>query len=329
GPRNLITDVPGVTVGQFTRAQGAVQTGVTVLLPHGGNLFRDKVVAACHVINGFGKSAGLVQLEELGTIESPIVLTNTFGVGTAINAVVRRALAENPEIGVSTGTMNPLVLECNDGILNDIRGMHVTEADVWAALDTAAVDFAEGAVGAGRGMCCYGLKGGIGSASRQIRVCGASYTVGALLMTNFGETPDLLLRGDPVGRRLTGARQPDRGSVIVVLATDLPLSARQLERVTNRAQSGLARTGAYVANGSGELVVAFTTANRVPHFSDGSLHSCTLPPEEALDALFRAATDCVEESVLSSLVHGETVVGRDGNRRLSLKDALAEIGETL
>jgi D-aminopeptidase len=330
GARDLITDVPGVRVGHVTLAEGGIQSGVTAIVPHGGNLFRDKVGAACHIINGFGKSAGLIQIQELGTLETPLILTNTFGVGTAVNALVRRALAENPEIGVSTGTVNPVVLECNDGILNDIRSMPVQESHVLAAIDGAGEDFAEGAVGGGRGMACYGLKGGIGSASRTIQIGKTIYTVGALVMTNFGVTRDLTLCGDDVGARLhAAAKQADRGSVIIVLATDLPVSCRQLLRMTHRVQSGLARTGAYVAGGSGEIAVAFTTANRMPHWSKHMILEQHVLYEDGLNLPFRAVTECVEESVLSSLVHAETVTGRDGNVRKSLSDAMAEIGETL
>lgn len=327
GPRNLITDVPGVRVGQVTLSRGDIQTGVTAILPAQGNLFREKVPGACHVINGFGKAAGLVQLQELGSIETPIILTNTFGVGTGINALVRWALAENPEIGRTTGTINPLVLECNDGKLNDIRGLHVTEEDVVAAISSAGEHFAEGAAGAGRGMCCYQLKGGIGSASRIVSLGGTDFTLGALLLTNFGELPDLRLEGYETGcgLHLTN-RRPDKGSCIVVLGTDLPLSHRQLDRICRRAQSGLARTGAYVAGGSGEIVVAFSNATRLPHFPQGPILTASFLQEDALDLVFRAATDCVEEAVVSSLVHAETVVGINQRRRLSLTEALAQTG---
>ena len=172
GPRNLITDVPGVKVGQVTLRQGEINTGVTAILPHERNLFQEKVMAGAAVINGFGKSAGLVQVEELGTIESPIILTNTLSVGTALTAMVKYMMAQNPDIGVETGTVNCLVTECNDGRLNDIRGLHVTEEHVLQAVKSAAEDFEEGAVGGGTGMVCLGLKGGIGSSSRQFEADG-------------------------------------------------------------------------------------------------------------------------------------------------------------
>lgn len=327
GPRNLITDVPGVQVGHRTLAEGDIQTGVTAILPAPGNLFREKVPAACHVINGFGKAMGLSQVQEIGTIETPVILTNTLAVGTGFNAVVRRCLRENPEVGLTTGTVNPLVLDCNDGAaLNDVRGMHVTEADVWAAIDAASADFAEGSVGAGRGMCCYGLKGGIGSASRVIAIGEHAYTLGVLVLTNYGEAPDLRLGGELMGRRLPfGQRRPDRGSCAVLLATDLPLSTRQMGRVCRRTQSGLARTGAYVANGSGETAVMFSTAYRVPHFPAEKFLQVSFLHEDTLDLVFRAATDCIEEAVVSALFHAETVVGRGGKCRKSLRDLMKEL----
>ena len=327
GPRNLITDVPGVRVGHCTLDDGDIQTGVTAIIPAPGNLFREMVPAACHIINGFGKSAGLIQIAELGTVETPIVLTNTFGVGTGINALVRRALEENPEIGVSTSTVNATVMECNDAYLNDIRGMHVTEQHVFAALDAAGEDFAEGAVGGGRGMSCYQLKGGIGSASRVLTIGDKTYTIGALLMTNFGRKPYLRIDGDPVGRRLADpVPQPDKGSCIIVLGTDLPLSTRQMSRICRRAQSGLARTGAYVGGGSGEIVVMFSNAARIPHFrGEDDVLSAAFLHERNLDSVFAAATDCVEESVISSLMHAETLHGIREHSRKSLADALAEL----
>ena len=307
GEKNLITDVPGVKVGHCTLQNGAVQTGVTAVLPHGGNCFLEKCPAAAHVINGFGKSTGLVQVQELGTLETPIVLTNTLSVGTALTALVRRMLAENPDIGVTTGTVNSVVMECNDGRLSDIRGLHVKEEHVFAALDAAAEDFEEGAVGAGTGMCCYGLKGGVGSASRLVALGEKTYTVGALVLSNFGALSDLMIAGEPVGRRLAAERQePDRGSVIVILATDLPLSARQLARLARRAQNGIARTGTITGNGSGEIVLAFSTANRIPHYPAEHTLAVEILHEDYMDHAFRAAVEAVEESIVSSLLHAKT-----------------------
>lgn len=320
GRGNLITDVPGVTVGHCTKTGDRINTGVTAILPHSGNLFRKKVVAATHVINGFGKSAGLIQVQELGTIESPIVLTNTFSVGTAINAVIKYMLAQNEDIGVTTGTINPLVMECNDSFLNDIRGMHVTEEDVVSAIEHAGVVFSEGSVGAGRGMSCYGLKGGIGSSSRIMEIEGGRYTVGSLLLTNFGAMRDLVVCGDHVGERFAEESvHQDIGSVIVVLATDIPMSASQLLRAARRAQNGLARTGSITGNGSGEIVVMFTTANTVEHYPTHAISHIGVIHENSIDMVFRAVVECVEESVISSMLHAEPVIGPAGNERASLK----------
>ena len=318
GPRNLITDVPGIRVGHVTLASGAVQTGATVILPCGDSPFRNKLPAAAHVINGFGKSVGLMQVQELGTLETPIVLTNTFSVSAGIDAVLDRMLPEHPEIGVSTGTVNPVVMECNDGKLNDIRGRVLRAEDILRAFDSAAAEFAEGAVGGGRGMVCYGLKGGIGSSSRLIKIDGKTYTVGALLMTNFGKSGNLTV----CGRRIADhtPAQPDVGSVIMVLATDLPLSARQLGRCARRAQNGLARTGSYTGNGSGEIALMFSVANRIPHKCETGVMQGSILHEDKMDAVFEAVADCVEESVISSLIHAETVTGRDGHTVLSLRD---------
>lgn len=333
GPRNRLTDVPGVLVGHCTLDDGAVQTGVTAILPHGGNLFADKLVAACHVINGFGKAAGLVQVGELGQLETPIILTNTLAVGTAFTALVRRALAQNPAIGRETSTVNPLVLECNDGWLNDIRGLHVQEQHVFAAIDQAAADFPLGAVGAGRGMRCHGLKGGIGSASRVVEIGAKPYTLGALVLSNHGHLQDLTTAGKHIGpqlaERLRAKEQAEQGSVIVVLGTDVPLSASQLRRLCHHAVAGLCRSGANIGNGSGEMVVAFTTANRVRHEAPEAFRTVTELNEAHIDLLFRAVAEATEEAVLSSLYQATTVTGRDGHTAWALGDLLNERGESL
>ena len=325
GPLNKISDVPGVTVGHCTLADGDVQTGVTALLPHPGDTFHEKVPAAAQVVNGFGKTAGLVQIEELGTLETPILFTNTLSVGTASTALVRYMLDRCPDICDTTSSVNPVVCECNDSGLNNIRGLHVTEADALAALADCRADFAEGAVGAGRGMRCHGLKGGIGSASRRIELDGRSYHMGALLLTNHARFEDLVVAGVPVSERLPRADVPpheDKGSVIVVLATDAPLSCRQLGRVARRAIVGLSRTGSYCGNGSGEIVIAFSTACRIPHYPEGDTLPLRALAENKIDLLFRAAAECVEEGVLSSLLHAETVTGRGGLTVPSLADLL-------
>ncbi|MFQ8749214.1 MAG: P1 family peptidase [Faecalibacterium prausnitzii] len=324
GPLDKISDVPGVTVGHCTLAEGEVQTGVTALLPHQGDIFHDKVMAASHVINGFGKTTGLVQIDELGTLETPILFTNTLSVGTVETALVKYMLDKNPDICETTGSVNPVVCECNDSGLNDIRGLHVTEENALAALADCRADFAEGAVGAGRGMRCHGLKGGIGSASRVVELDGKQYTIGALVLSNHAVFDDLVVAGTPIQSLLDAHIPPheDKGSIITVLATDIPLSERQLRRLCHRALVGLSRTGSFCGNGSGEIVIAFTTANRVPHYSEKAILPMGMVHDDAINPLFRAVAECVEESVLSSLLHAETVTGYHGRTVRCLSDLL-------
>ena len=326
GKRNLITDVPGVLVGHKTRSQGDVQTGVTAILPHGGNLFQEKVPAAVHVINGFGKTAGSIQIEELGTLETPILLTNTLSVGDVSSAVVRYMLEQNPDIGLTTGTVNPFVLECNDGELNDIRGQHVKEEDVREALENASVDFEEGAVGAGRGMVCCQMKGGIGSSSRVLVFSGREYHVGALVLSNFGSLRDLVIAGKHVGPSLAASMdmEEDKGSIIVILATDIPMSERQLKRICKRASVGISRTGGHIGNGSGEIAAAFSTAYRIPHYEKEDILPVAMLAEKNMNQVFRAVISAVEEAVISSMLHAEPVTGRSGNFRDSLANWVRE-----
>lgn len=325
GPKNLITDVSGVKVGHVTLKDQDINTGVTVILPHPGNIFRDKVMAAACVINGFGKSIGILQIQELGTIETPIVLTNTMSIGTAYTGLCRYMLEQNPEIGVSTGTVNCLITECNDGRLNDIRGFHIEESHVLQAIAGADEWFEEGAVGGGTGMCCLGLKGGIGSASRKITADGQTYTLGAAVMSNFGAAGNLVIGGthyDAVPGPVSCGFDKDRGSIIVVIATDLPLSERQLGRVAKRATVALGRTGSYCGNGSGDIAIAFTTANRVPHYSERSILNYRMFYDEELDGVFEACVEAVEESIISSLYHARTTAGIRGETVLGLRDFL-------
>ena len=328
GKRNQITDVPGVKVGHVTLNNGEVQTGVTAILPGEGSTFREKFPAAVHVINGFGKSAGLIQVEELGTLETPILLTNTLSVAACLDGLITYMLKDHPEIGTTTGTVNPVVMECNDSVLNDIRGRHVKLEHALQALENASEDFAEGAVGAGRGMKCYGWKGGIGSASRVLEIDGKEYTVGCLILTNFGRKTQFTVNGQHMGEEqhvrpeeescLNGYAENagearDTGSCIMVLATDLPLTDRQLKRCTHRAQNGLSRTGAQTGGGSGEIVLMFSTRNRVPHDHSNAIATMEYLHEDLLDPVFTAVADCVEESLVSSIFHAETVTGREGH----------------
>ena len=325
GPRNLISDVPGVRVGHATLSEGDVRTGVTAVLPHAGDVFRDKPVAAAVVLNGFGKSVGLVQVNELGTLETPILLTNTFAVGVCAQALIRRAIAANPDIGRRTSTVNPAVLECNDGYLNDIQALAVTAAHAEAAIDDADADFAVGAVGAGTGMSCFGLKGGIGSASRQLGLDGAAYHLGVLVLANFGRAGDLRLAD---GRRIddAGAGSPEAGSCIVAIATDVPLDHRQLGRVARRAGVGLAWCGAFWGNGSGDIALAFCTSNRVAHAPGRDVIEQRVLAEGRIDLLFQAAAEATQEAVLDALAAAETMVGRDGHRRDGLREMLTRRG---
>ncbi|QET01955.1 P1 family peptidase [Cupriavidus pauculus] len=332
GPRDAITDVAGVTVGHCTLAHDACQTGVTVVRPHGGNVYTDKVPAAASVLNGFGKSIGLVQVDELGVLETPIALTNTFSVGAVAQAQIRAAIADNPEIGRAWPTVNPLVFECNDGYLNDIQAMVVAGDHYARALSGAGADVAQGAIGAGRGMSSFGVKGGIGTASRVVscdgRHDGERYTVGALVLSNFGTPESLILAGEHVGARLAAklAEQtaaPEKGSIIMVVATDAPLDARQLRRLSLRAGAGLARTGSVFGHGSGDIAFAFSTAYTVPHGTDAPMPAVAMLHESRLDPLFRAAADSVEQAIVHALWHAEAVTGRDGHRRAALREMLA------
>lgn len=341
GERNAITDVAGVTVGHRTLNDGGVQTGVTVIRPHAGDPFRDKVPAAAVVLNGFGKSVGLVQLEELGVLETPIALTNTFSVGTVATAQIRDCVANNPETGRALPTVNPLVFECNDGYLNDIQRLAVTEADYLQALQGASADFAQGSVGAGRGMSSFQLKGGIGSASRRVSSRGAGpgapgsacgcHTVGTLVLANYGRQPQLLLAGHAVGERLAAlqaSRRPtpvdeaEKGSIIIVVATDAPLDARQLRRLALRAGAGLARTGSVFGHGSGDIVLAFSTAYTVPDRVERPMPAVAMLHDALLDGLFQAAADSTEQAILHALWRATPVTGRDGNHRAALAELL-------
>ena len=329
GPHNAITDVAGVRVGHATvwfgegalvPGEGPARTGVTVILPHAGDLYREKVAAAVHTINGYGKACGFEQVRELGEIETPIAFTNTLNVWRVADALVDYALRTNPTVGVDlrTGTINPIVGECNDSYLNDIQGRHVTPAHVFAALETASDGaVVEGAVGAGTGTTCYGWKGGIGTASRVTPDATGGFTLGALVQTNFGRSEELRFAGVHIGRflRPSQSREQERGSVMVALATDAPLDSRQLQRLCVRAGAGLARTGATIGHGSGDFVIAFSTTQRV------SKHTVA-DEAQVMEGLFPAVVEAVEEAVLNSLCAAETVVGRDGHIRHALPVAL-------
>lgn len=323
GPLNAITDVAGVAVGQVTLVEGRdVRTGVTAVLPHGGNLYQDKVPAGISVGNGYGKLTGVTQVMELGTLETPVVLTNTLSVPAAAGAVVEwtLGLAGNERVQ----SVNPVVGETNDGWLNDIRGRHVTAAHVLEAIRGAKCGpVVEGAVGAGTGTTCFDYKGGIGTASRRLPEARGGYTVGVLVQTNFGGV--LTLRGLPFDRRDAGsgaggaggaAPNPGGdGSCMIVVATDAPLDARNLERLAKRALLGIARTGGYFSNGSGDYAVAFSTAAsvRAPHRSESPTRTVTVLRDDAVSPLFQAAAEAAEEAILNSLFKAVRIEGKDGH----------------
>ena len=333
GPNNTITDVAGVRVGQTTLIEGdgplrpgrgPVRTGVTVVLPHPGNLYRDKVPAAIHVINGFGKCMGQEQVDELGTLESPIALTGTMNVGLVTDAIVAWSIRENPDIGIDAATVNPVVGECSDAWLNDMQGRHVREEHVFQAIESAAAGpVEEGAVGAGAGMTAFGYKGGIGASSRVTPSHLGGWTVGVLVLANYGRRDQLRIDGVPVGQMLAAAEDvPERGSIMMIVATDAPLLDRGLRRLARRAGIGLARTGSIAGNGSGDYVIAFSAAPavRVPYEPP----TPTLPVEllidtgAPIDALFQATVEATEEAIVNALFRATTVTGRDGNTREAL-----------
>jgi D-aminopeptidase len=317
GKENAITDVPGVTVGHTTVRQGdQVRTGVTAILPHAGNIFQEKVPAAVYVGNGFGKLAGTTQIQELGTLESPIILTNTLAVGTALNAVVDYTLQQPGNETVQS--VNAVVGETNDGTLNDIRGRHIKEAHVLAALKQAkSGPVAEGNVGAGTGTVCFGFKGGIGTSSRALPQSLGGYTVGVLVQSNFGGV--LQIDGAPVGEELKQfsfskqVLEKADGSCMMVVATDAPLDARNLERLAKRAMMGLAKTGGIASNGSGDYVIAFSaiTAIRVPHATSEKTQTVTLLRNDEISALFLATIEATEEAIINSMFKAETLQGKD------------------
>ena len=324
GPLNAITDVPGVKVGQKTLVSGNdIRTGVTAILPHAGNIFQDKVPAAVYVGNGFGKLVGTTQVAELGNIETPIVLTNTLGVPVAADALIGYTLALPGNDGV--GSVNPVVGETNDGYLNDIRGRHVTRRDVLDAIASAAGGkVAQGNVGAGTGTMAFGFKGGIGTSSRKLPASLGGHVVGVLVQTNFGGV--LSVDGVQVGKALRKHYLSDElndspdGSCMIVVATDAPLDARNLERLAKRAMLGLARTGGIASNGSGDYVIAFSANDsvRIAHESDSPLRQATVLRNDAMSPLFMAAIEATEEAILNSLFHAEAMVGRDGHEAAAL-----------
>lgn len=326
GKRNKITDVKGVKVGHTTIDTEENKTGVTVLLPCEANVFDKKLVAASYVINGFGKTAGLVQIDELGSLESMIAFTNTLNVGLVHDAVVDYTVEKCNDEGVDITSFNPIICECNDSFLNNIQNRIVSQEDVFKAIESASEDFLEGDVGAGKGMSCHQLKGGIGSASRIISLGGDDYTVGIMVLSNHGSLKDLTINGDRIGQRIDeeikSREEKVEGSIIVILATDIPLSSRQLKRLCKRVSVGLGRTGSYISHGSGEVVVGFSTANVIEKEEKQDIVSIKLINEDKINPIFRAVAEATEEAVLNSMVTANRLVGYKGNKRETLKDFL-------
>jgi len=311
GKHNTITDVAGVKVGHFTLIKrDNVRTGVTAILPHGENIFQQKVPAAIHIGNGFGKLMGYTQVEELGNIETPIVLTNTLSVPTAADALIDYTLTNFENRTVRS--VNPIVGETNDGLLNDIRGRHIQKEQVLTAIQTATSGkVKEGNVGAGTGTKCFGFKGGIGTASRVIPKDLGGYTVGVLVQTNFGGV--LQINGVPIGEKLGQFYLKDQlenspdGSCMMVIATDAPLYSRNLKRLAKRAMLGLAKTGGIASNGSGDYVIAFSTATdlRIPYQTTSPFRSGKVLRNEQLSPLFLATIEATEEAIINSLFAAE------------------------
>ena len=331
GPLNAITDVAGVTVGQTTLISGEgplkpglgpVRTGVTVVIPR-DDVWHKKVPAGSFILNGTGEMTGLSWVAESGFLEYPIALTNTLNVPRVANGVMSWMIARYPEIGITDDTLTPVVAECDDGRLNDIQGRHVSEADVGKALDNASSGVVqEGTVGAGTGMASYGFKGGIGTASRRLPETEGGYTIGVLVNANHGRRPELVVGGVPVGK-LYDAPQAmasplvpgqSEGSIIIVIATDAPLDSRQLTRLAKRAALGLARTGSTARHGSGDFMLAFSTANTIPHYPKEPTFQQTHLADTHLNPLITATVEATEEAILNALTMATTVVGRDSHR---------------
>jgi D-aminopeptidase len=328
GPRCSLVDVPGVRVGHVTLREGdSVRTGVTAILAHGGNLYAEKVIAGCHVMNGYGKPAGLVQLEELGTLESPILLTGTLSVGPVWEGGLRNVLEHNPGAATDGDTVNVVVAEIFDGWLGDARALTVRSQHALAAIAAAGEhETAEGAVGAGTGATCFGFKSGVGCASR---VVDGGHVLGCLVVSNYGGRRDLhmLVGSEAAEEHLTGgapAADDGGGSIVIVFGTDAPLSERQLDRLAGRTAFGLGRAGSFASNASGELAIAFSTAHRLAHRQEEPFDSLRFLRDDsrAVRELFEAAGDVTHEAVLNSLCAAEAEQGRDGHRAEAFPHAL-------
>ncbi len=323
GKRNLITDVKGVKVAHKTITRNGLNTGVTAIIPAEDNIFDKKIVAGAHIINGFAKCAGVIQIGELGNIETPVIMTSTLSLGTAMVALSKYGVERSPWLKKEGMTISPMVLECNDAYLSDTYSFPITEQDVYDALSDVSEEFEEGAVGAGRGMSTYSLKGGIGSSSRIVEIDGKEYTIGCITNTNFGTFEDFTLQGKRVMNYVDEEIEKtiDKGSIVIFIATDIPMSTNQLNRVSRRAQSAIAKTGSYSAHNSGEIVVAISTANRVDARSKGGVFEQKYLNPEYINIVFKATVEMVEEAIISSMAHAQEVSGNSNTRR-ALKDII-------
>ena len=331
GVKNHIGDVGNISIGHTTiiksegkliPGKGPIRTGVTVVLPHRGDIFHKKVPAAAYIMNGFGKATGIPQIMELGNIETPIAITNTLNVGIVWDAIIEWILNKNPFIGITEGSVSPIVTECNDGYFNDIRGRHVKASHVLDALEKAEKinDYAEGVVGAGTGMRAFDLKSGVGSSSRIIQTENNRFTVGALSVPNYGNLADLMILGIPVGKELINKnflektkKRTTQGSIISIIATDAPVTFRQLLRIAKRAVIGIARTGSIIGSTSGDFIIAFSTANIIDWNSKNEIESYKVIEKDGdiINQLFRATIEATEESILNALFKACTLTGRD------------------
>lgn len=325
GLKNTICDVDGVLVGHYTIKNEVNKTGITCILPHQGNLFKEKVVASTYTYNGFGKSVGLLQIEELGSIETPILLTNTLSVGKVTDGLISYMINQNKEIGVTTSTVNCAVFECNDGSINQIQNRVLNEEHVYCAIKNASSEFEQGGVGAGTGMKCHGFKGGIGSSSRIVSIKNKEYTFGVLVNSNFGSSngKDLIFKGRYMGNLIKdyqNKQEEDKGSIIVVIATDAPLDNRQLKRLCKRAELGIARTGSYAGNGSGDIMVAFSTKNKITHDAKEPIEQIERFSDDFINNLFKAVVEATEEAVLNSMLYAQGEFSYNGTYYKSLNE---------
>ncbi|HSN97782.1 MAG TPA: P1 family peptidase, partial [Candidatus Nanopelagicales bacterium] len=341
GANNAITDVDGVRVHHVTKIEGAgglvpgtgpVRTGVTAVLPARGDMFLDRVFAASYVLNGAGEVTGMAQIEEWGLCETPILLCSTLCVGRVADATVAWLSREHPKIGQEYDVVIPVVAECDDSYLNDAVGRHISEADVFEALENArGGPVAEGCVGAGTGMQTFHFAGGIGTSSRVVRVAGVDSALGALVLSNFGDRELLRMDGVPIGRLIAHhyddvPRRGPAGSIIVLVATDVPMTHRQLSRLSRRAALAVGRTGGYAAHGSGEIMLSWSTANRIPRLTARGRHTVEVVLDVEMDPLYEATVDVVEEAILNAMCAGVEMEGHSGHRAPELPvDRVADL----